>query len=92
MSNPLRSVEHSTTNDPAEVPIIWPLLPGQDTADDKGVLDEATVDVGAGAGDEAADGVDAAGDEAAGEREEPDTSLAPQTLPLEFAFPAPFFR
>jgi hypothetical protein len=97
MSNPARSVKHSTTKLPAEVAITRPLLSGQVTADGEGVLDEATVDVGTGAGDEAADGPDAAGSddvavEAAGEVEEPDTSLAPQTLPLVFAFPAPSFR
>jgi hypothetical protein len=96
MSNPSRSVEHSTTNDPAEVLMIWPLLPGQDTVDATGAFVEVAVVAGTGAADETADDVGAEEDElAAGvdaDTDEESNNLPPHTLPLEPTAPTPLFK
>jgi hypothetical protein len=92
MSNPSRSVEHSTTNDPAEVLMIWPLLPGQDTVDATGACVEVAVVVGTGAADETADGVGAEEGGLDADTDEESNNLPPHTLPLEPAAPTPLFK
>lgn len=107
MSLPARSIPHSTTNVPALVLIVWPLLPGHTTDDvatgpvevavapAPGVedADDARVEVPA---EDAPAEVDAA-PEAVEDVPEAvelavETSLAPQTPLLVLGAPRPFFR
>jgi hypothetical protein len=73
--------------------MLWPLLPGHETAE----VDGATVDVeddGATIAEDVDAGVTAAGleEDVTVVAEGPDTFLAPQTLLLEFGAPRPFFK